>query len=189
MGMFSNNKELWNSLGKHTLRLNSVDISLTSLKTEIEVLKGRDTELNARIDNIVIPDIQPIIDPLNDKFNKRCSEIENALMMANSRIEELKNIKPVDVKGIVNPLVKELDDKIEMLDNKVKALNDNRIELLKTIEELKKPKTEPLTEKQQAILDKVKEGMNVKEMAETVGVSVQSIYQTLKILKLKGYDV
>jgi len=70
----------------------------------------------------------------------------------------------------------------------INALNDDR---LKLIEELKPKEAElpKLTDKQQKVFDLMKEGKTIKEIAEASKVSFQSIYQTIRAIKLKGYDV
>jgi len=191
MGLFSN-KDIWESLRRHTTRIDSLKKDILSLSLDLISLKARDTELDTKIDNINIPNVQPTINSLKEKFNKRCSEIENALLINNSQILELKNIKPIDVKTIINPLVQEINDKIEGLSNRINAQDDNRLELIKRIEELEKPKEAELpklTDKQQTIFDLKKEGKTIKEIAEASKVSFQSIYQTIRAIKSKGYDI
>jgi len=191
MGLFSNN-DIWESLRGHTKRLDDLNKDLLGLKEEIESLKDKDTQiltkLTNKIDNIKIPNVQPIINSLKEKFNKRCSEIENTLLLVNSQILELNERKPVDVKALVKPMIQEINDKIEILSNRINALNDDR---LKLIEELKPKEAElpKLTDKQQKVLNLMKEGKTIKEIAEASKVSFQSIYQTIRAIKSKGYDV
>ena len=132
-------------------------------------------------------------------FNKKQVRLKPHLIQYNSRIKKFyyKRLKVITAQGKIpvdwwlvdkpsRELIKVYEDKKDSFTDKLNQ--DIQAELQAVQDKKDKGKKKELTDNQEEILQMIREGLNVEQIATLKDRNERAIYKTMEFIKKKGYD-
>lgn len=142
--------------------------------------------VHSRMETVGIDENEKIcsLKPFLIQINQKSGKIYEKYLRARDTRHGIFPVEYLDLDLASKELIKAYEEK---KDNFTVDLNKDIAETLRKLTEKEPPKS--LTQKQEDILDYLKEGLTIPEISDKKNISIQTIYRHIGLIEKKGYSI